>query len=305
MSARRGSGGREAKSVEGLNALLKTVHQLLEGRERWRTEAKRRGLLSAPKPAPVPALMAVDGAVAEQPTLGVRLYSACACGLTPFGKEVVLYDGENVGSAREVKARMIALEVVLLSALLEEYPEALALADGSRISHLSALSAAGMRAEGWPKDLPPASWGRDVAQSLRLALTSPRAVFVPKEESGAVQTRGVMALLLEPGELYGPRPVEADLHLGSERYAPEVLRWYYMLPSRNVVKLETLREHPPAEVLAAIGAGSGYEGVPSLLVLADRLAKDRARAGLRLARERLLKNLPPEALMPLLGPYRS
>jgi hypothetical protein len=293
------------KGAEGVDALLETVHRLLEGRERWRAEAKRRGLLSAPKPVPVPALMAVDGAVAEQPTLGVRLYSACACGLTPSGKEVILYDGENVGSAKEVKARMIALELALLSALLEAYPEALALADGSRISHLSALSAAGMRAENWPKDLPPASWGRDVAQSLRLAITSPRAVFVPKEESGPVQTRGVMALLLEPGELYGPRPVEADLHLGSERYAPEVLRWYYMLPSRNVVKLETLRDHPPAEALAAIGAMSGYEGVPSLLVLADRLAKDRARAGLRLARECLLQSLPPETLMPLLGPYRS
>jgi hypothetical protein len=243
--------------------------------------------------------------VAEQPALGVRLYSACACGLTPFGEEVVLYDGENVGSAKEVKARMIALELALLSALLEAYPEALVLADGSRISQLSALSAAGMRAENWPKDLPPASWGRDVAQSLRLAITSSRAVFVPKEESGPVQTRGVMALLLEPGELYGPRPVKADLHLGSERYVPEVLRWYYMLPSRNVVKLETLRDHPPAEALAAIGAMSGYEGVPSLLVLADRLAKDRARAGLRLARERLLQSLPPETLMPLLGPCRS
>jgi hypothetical protein len=67
---------------------LKTVRQLLEGRERWRAEAKRRGLLSAPKPAPVPVLVVVDGAVAEQPTLGVRLYSACACGLTPSGKEV-------------------------------------------------------------------------------------------------------------------------------------------------------------------------------------------------------------------------
>jgi hypothetical protein len=299
------SGGQEVKGHEGVNALLETVRQLLEGRERWRSAAREGGLLLKPKPAPVPALMAVDGAVAEQPTLGVRLYSACACGLTPSGKEVTLYDGENVGSAKEVKARMIALELALLSAFLEAYPEALALADGSRVSHLSALSTAGMRAENWPKDLPPASWGRDVAQSLRLAVTSPRAVFVPKEESGPVQTRGVMALLLEPGELYGPRPVKVDLHLGSERYAPEVLRWYYMLPSRNVVKLETSRDHPPAEVLAAIGAMSGYEGVPSVLVLADRLAKDRAGAGLRLARERLLQSLPPETLMPLLGPYRS
>jgi hypothetical protein len=305
LPARRRSGGWRTKGAEGVNALLETVHQLLEGREKWRSAAREGALLLKPKPAPVPALMAVDGAVAEQPTLGVRLYSACACGLTPSGKEVVLFDGENVGSAKEVKARMIALELALLSALLEEYPEALALADGSRISHLSALSGAGMRAGDWPKDLPPASWGKDVARTLRLALTSPRAVFVPKEEPGPVQTRGVMALLLEPGELYGPRPVKADLHLGSERYAPEVLRWYYMLPSRNVVKLETLRGHPPVEVLAAIGARSGYEGIPSLLVLADRLAKDKARAGLRLAREHLLRSLPPETLMPLLGPYRS
>jgi hypothetical protein len=293
------------KGAEGVSALLETVRRLLEGREKWRSAAREGGLLLKPKPAPVPALMAVDGAVAEQPTLGVRLYSACACGLTPRGERVSLFDPENVGPAKEVKARMIALELALLSALLEEYPEAFALADGSRISHLSALSAAGMRAKGWPKDLPPASWGKDVAQSLRLAVTSPRVVFVPKEESGPVQTRGVMALLLEPGELYGPRPIKADLHLGSERYAPEVLRWYYMLPSRNVVKLETLRDHPPAEVLAAIGARSGYEGVPSLLALADRLAKEGVRAGLKLARERLLRSLPPETLMPLLGPHRS
>jgi hypothetical protein len=177
------------------------------------------------------------------------------------------------------------------------------LADGSRISHLSELSGAGIRVDSWPEDLPPASWGKDVAQSLRLALTSPRAVFVPKKESGSVQTRGIMALLLEPGELYGPKPVRAKLYLGNERY--EVLRWYYMLPSRNVVKLETLQDHPPLEVLASMAARSGYEGTPSVLALADRLAKDGAIAGLKIARERLLRRLPPQALMPLLGPYRS
>jgi hypothetical protein len=177
------------------------------------------------------------------------------------------------------------------------------LADGSRISHLSELSGAGIRVENWPKDLPPASWGKDVAQSLRLALTSPRAVFVPKKESGSVQTRGMMALLLEPGELYGPKPVRAKLYLGNERH--EVLRWYYMLPSGNVVKLETLQDHPPLEVLASMAARSGYRGTPSPLALVDKLAKKGAHIGLKIARKRLMWRLPPEALMPLLGPYRS
>jgi hypothetical protein len=112
-----------------------------------------------------------------------------------------------------------------------------------------------------------------------------------------------MALLLEPGELYGPKPVRAKLYLGNERY--EVLRWYYRIPPGNVVKLETLQDHPPLEVLASMAARSGYEGTPSVLALADRLAKDGAIAGLKIARERLLRRLPPEALMPLLGPYRS
>jgi len=288
-----------------VNALLKVVQRILENRDRWRAEAMRRGLLRIPKPADAPTFLAVDGAVAEEPTLGLRLYSACAYGITPEGEEVAVFDRESVAASKEIRPRMIALELALLSKLLEEYPEAFVLADGSRISHLSALSGAGMRVENWPKDLPPASWGKDVAQSLRLAITSPRAVFVPKEESGPLQTRGVMGLLLEPGELYGPRPVKADLHLGSERYANGVLRWYYALPSRNVVKLETLEDHPPIEVLAAIGARSGYRGTPSPLALVDRLAKKGADLGLKIVRKCLLWKLPPEALMPLMGPYRS
>jgi hypothetical protein len=289
----------------GVDALLEVVHRLLENRDRWRAEAADRGLLSAPKPADTPAFSAVDGAVAEEPTLGLRLYSACAYGITPEGEKVAVFDRKSVAPPKKIRARMIALELALLSQLLEEYPEAFVLADGSRISHLSALSGAGMRAENWPEDLPPASWGKDVAQSLRTAITSPRAVFVPKEESGPVQTRGVIALLLEPGELYGPRPVKADLHLGSERYADGVLRWYYALPSRNVVKLETLVDHPPVEVLAAIGARSGYRGTPSPLALVDKLAKRGASLGLKLVRKHLLWKLPSEALMPLMGPYRS
>ncbi len=290
---------------KGVNALLEVVHRLLENRGRWRAEATQRGLLRTPKPADIPAFLAVDGAVAEEPTLGLRLYSACAYGVTPEGEKVVAFDRESVAPSKEIKARMFALELALLSQLLEEYPETFALADGSRISHLSALSGAGMRVENWPKNLPPASWGKDVAQGLRFAITNPRAVFVPKEESGPVQTRGVIALLLEPGELYGPRPIKADLHLGGERYANRVLRWYYALPSRNVVKLETLEDHPPIEVLAAIGARSGYKGTPSPLALVDKLAKKGASLGLKVVRKHLLWKLPPEALMPLMGPYRS
>ncbi len=290
---------------KGVDALLEVVHRLLENRGRWRAEAIERGLLHTPKPADIPAFLAVDGAVAEEPTLGLRLYSACAYGVTPEGEKVAVFDRESVAPSKRIRARMIALELALLARLLEEYPEAFALADGSRISHLSALSGAGMRAENWPQNLPPASWGKDVAQSLRLAVTSPRAVFVPKEESGPVQTRGVMGLLLEPGELYGPRPVKASLHLGGERYAKGVLRWYYALPSRNVVKLETLEDHPPLEVLAAVGARSGYRGTPSPLALADKLAKKGANLGLKVVRKHLLWKLPPEALMPLMGPYRS
>jgi hypothetical protein len=131
-------------------------------------------------------------------------------------------------------------------------------------------------------------------------------VFVPKEESRSVQTRGVVALLLEPGELYGPKPLKVDLHLGNERYAERVFRWYYMVSSGNVVKLETLREdEPPIEVLASMAARSGYEGTPSVLAVADRLAKDGAIAGLNIARERLLRRLPPGTFIPILGPHRS
>jgi hypothetical protein len=289
--------------MDGMDALLEVIHRILENRDGWRVEALQRGLLRKPTPARALPLIAVDGAIAEEPTLGVRLYSACAYGLTPGGHAVPVFDSKNLGPAKKTKARMIALELALLSQLLEEYPEDFALADGSRISHLSELSGAGIRVENWPEDLPPASWGKDVAQSLRLALTSPRAVFVPKKESGSVQTRGMMALLLEPGELYGPKPVRAKLHLGNERY--EVLRWYYMLPSRNVVKLETLQDHPPLEVLASMAARSGYRGTPSPLALVDKLAKKGAHIGLKIARQRLMWRLPPEALMPLLGPYRS
>jgi hypothetical protein len=292
--------------VDDMDALLEVIHQLLENRDKWRTEALQRGLLRKPTPARIPALIAVDGAIAEEPTLGVRLYSACAYGLTPDGRSASLFDSKNLGPTKKNKARMIALELALLSQLLEKYPEDFALADGSRISHLSELSGAGIRVDSWPEDLPPASWGKDVAQSLRLAITSPRAVFVPKEESGSVQTRGVMALLLEPGELYGPKPLKVDLHLGNERYAERVFRWYYMLPFGNVVKLETLREdEPPIEVLASMAARGGYEGTPSVLALADRLAKDGAIAGLKIARERLLRRLPPGTFIPILGPYRS
>jgi hypothetical protein len=288
-----------------MDALLEVVHRLLENRDRWRAGAAQRGLLRTPKPADVPAFLAVDGAVAEEPTLGLRLYSACAYGITPEGEKVAVFDRESVAPSKKIRARMIALELALLSQLLEEYPEAFALADGSRISHLSALSGAGIKVENWPGNLPPASWGKNVAQSLQLAITSPRAVFVPKEESGPLQTRGVMGLLLEPGELYGPRPVKADLHLGGKRYANGVLRWYYALPSRNVVKLETLEDHPPIEVLAAIGTGSGSKGTPSPLALVDKLAKKGANLGLKLVKKHLLWKLPPEALMPLMGPYRS
>jgi len=292
--------------VDDMDTLLEVIHRLLENRDKWRAEALQRGLLRKPTPARIPALIAVDGAIAEEPTLGVRLYSACACGLAREGRSVTLFDSRNLGPAKKNKARMIALELALLSQLLEEYPEDFALADGSRISHLSELSGAGMRVDSWPEDLPPASWGKDVAQSLRLAVTSPRAVFVPKEESGSVQTRGVMALLLEPGELYGPKPLKVDLHLGNEHYADRVFRWYYMLPFGNVVKLETLREdEPPIEVLASMAARGGYEGTPSALALADKLAKDRATAGLEIARERLLRRLPPGTLIPILGPHRS
>ncbi len=292
--------------VDDMDALLEMIHQLLENRSKWRAEALERGLLRKPTPARIPGLIAVDGAIAEEPTLGVRLYSACACALTPEGRSVTLFDSRSLGPTKRNKARMIALELALLSQLLEKYPEHFALADGSRISHLSALSGAGMRVDRWPEDLPPASWGKDVAQSLRLAVTSPRAVFVPKEESGSVQTRGVMALLLEPGELYGPKLLKVDLHLGSERYADRVFRWYYMLPFGNVVKLETLREdNPPIEVLASMAARGGYEGTPSVLAVVDRIAKDRAIAGLEIARERLLKRLPPGTLIPILGPHRS
>jgi hypothetical protein len=292
--------------ADDMDALLKVVHQLLENRSRWRAEALQRGLLRKPTLARIPGLMAVDGAIAEEPTLGVRLYSACAYGLTPQRRSVSLFDSRNLGPTKRNKARMIALELALLSQLLEDYPEHFALADGSRISHLSELSGAGIRVDNWPKDLPPASWGKDVAKSLRLAITSPRVVFVPKEEPGSMQTRGVMALLLERGELYGPKPLKVDLHLGSERYADRVFRWYYMLPSRNVVKLETLREdEPPIEVLASMAVRGGYEGTPSALALVDRLAKDGAFARLQIARVRLLRRLPPGTLMPILGPHRS
>jgi hypothetical protein len=292
--------------VDDMDTLLEVIHRLLENRGKWRAEASQRGLLRKPTPAKIPALMAVDGAIAEEPTLGVRLYSACAYGLTPERRWMSLFDSKNLGPAKRNKARMIALELALLSQLLEEYPEHFALADGSRISHLSELSGAGIRVDSWPKDLPPASWGKDVAQSLRLAITSPRVVFVPKEESRSVQTRGVMALLLEPGELYGPKPLKVDLHLGDERYAEGVFRWYYMVSSGNVVKLETLREdEPPIEVLASMAARSGYEGTPSVLAVADRFAKDGAIAGLNIARERLLKRLPPGTFIPILGPHRS
>jgi len=292
--------------VDDMDTLLEVIHQLLENRDKWRAEALQRGHLRKPTPARIPGLIAVDGAIAEEPTLGVRLYSACAYGLTPEGRSVSIFDSKNLGPAKKNKARMIALELALLSQLLEKYPEHFALADGSRISHLSELSGAGIRADSWPEDLPPASWGKDVAQSLRLAIASPRVVFVPKEESGSVQTRGVMALLLEPGELYGPKPLKVDLHLGNERYAERVFRWYYMLPFGNVVKLETLREdEPPIEVLASMAARGGYEGTPSVLALADKLAKDGAIAGLKIARERLLRRLPPGTFIPILGPHRS
>jgi hypothetical protein len=292
--------------VNDMDALLEVIHRLLENRGKWRAKASQRGLLRKPTPAKIPALMAVDGAIAEEPTLGVRLYGACAYGLTPEKRWVSLFDSRNLGPTKKNKARMIALELALLSQLLEKYPEDFALADGSRISHLSELSGAGIRVDSWPEDLPPASWGRDVAQSLRLAITSPRVVFVPKEESRSVQTRGVMALLLEPGELYGPKPLKVDLHLGNERYAERVFRWYYMVSSGNVVKLETLQEdEPPIEVLASMAARSGYEGTPSVLAVADRLAKDGAIAGLNIARERLLRRLPPGTFIPILGPHRS
>jgi len=292
--------------VDDMDKLVEMVHRLLENRDKWRVEASQRGLLRKPTPASIPALIAVDGAIAKEPALGVRLYSACAYGLLPDGRSVPLFDSKNLGSAKKIEVRMIALELALLSRLLEEYPEDFALADGSRISHLSELSGAGIRANSWPQDLPPASWGKDVAQSLRLAITSPRVVFVPKEESGSVQTRGVMALLLEAGELYGPKPFKVNLHLGNEHYAEKVFRWYYKLPFGNVVKLETLREDEPSvEVLASMAARSGYEGTPSVLAIVDKLAKDGAIAGLKIARERLLRKLPPSSFIPILGPYRS
>jgi hypothetical protein len=97
--------------MDGMDALLQVIHRILENRDGWRVEALQRGFLRTPTPARIPAFIAVDGAIAEEPTLRVMLYSACAYGLTPGGHAVPVFDSKNLGPAKKTKARMIALEL--------------------------------------------------------------------------------------------------------------------------------------------------------------------------------------------------
>ncbi len=294
---------REQETTE-VEALVRRLHLLEEARER-----KRRGLLGGgwvrrPKPLFPEEVGAVDGALAAKETLGLHLYGL---GVAVEGRERWVWVSRGATQGERARARMLGLELLGVARLLEASPRGYVLADGSRVAHLSALSAAGYRL-GEPLGEEEPEGLRELLGDGRLlasALASERVVFFPKEETAGLKERGLFSVLLEARELAGPFPLRVDLHLGSHPLGTHVHRWFYRSSKGGLVKMETSTPHVPGEVLAALGETSSLEGVPFHLTLVDRLAKDGARMALAALEAELLRRAPPAVALRLLGPYRT